>query len=217
MFSIPLLLLLGAELSEVIALVMTAVCIQGITALWKMHDAIPWKPTVTACLLRVTGIPLGILGLKQLTAAGRDEVRQFVGLAILLLVASRLLWRPPSQAPSRWWQVPAFVASGFLAGLIGMGGPPIVLWVTAQGWQPRPVRGFLVTVFLFTLPANLLLLLAMVGWGLGSAMVKGLLFGPLVVLGSLAGVRVGDLLSRKQLTLAAYGLLLLLGLSAVLA
>lgn len=215
MFAIPLILRLGYSLSEAVTMVLSAVMIQGLTGLFKLYKDIPWKPTLRATVLRTAGIPLGILGLEAIDSAARGQVKQMVGLAILLLVVLRLLWTVPEKVPSQWWQLPSFLLSGYLVGLIGMGGPPLVLWVTAQHWQPRVTRSFLIAVFLFTLPPNLWLLVEMVGPGLADSIVRGFLFGPLVIAGALLGVWLGDKLNRDQLTKLAYGILALLGLASL--
>lgn len=215
MLAIPLILRLGYSLSEAVTLVLAAVMIQGFTGLAKLHRDIPWKPTLTATVLRTLGIPLGILGLRVIDSAARGQVKQLVGAAILLMVLLRLLWTVPEKVPSKWWQVPSFLLSGYLVGLIGMGGPPLVLWVTAQRWEPRSTRSFLIAVFLFTLPPNLWLLVHMVGPELVSSIMRGFLFGPLVIAGALLGVWLGDKLSREQLTRLAYGILALLGLASL--
>ena len=36
-----------------------------------------------------------------------------------------------------------FTGSGVLAGLCGMGGPPLVLWAMAHDWPTQRIRGFL--------------------------------------------------------------------------
>lgn len=215
MLSIPLLFRLGYSLSEAIAMALSAVLIQGLTGLAKMYKDVPWRPTLMASGLRIVGIPLGIVGLNYIGSAEKAQVKQFVGAAILAMVVLRLLWKVPDKVPSSWWQPPTFLSSGFLVGLIGMGGPPLVLWVTAQHWKPRATRSFLIAVFLLTLPPNLILLVKMVGYQTWPAMVRGFLFGPLVIVGALLGVWLGDKLDKDQLTKLAYGILALLGLGSL--
>lgn len=214
MLTVPLLLRLGLSLPEAVAMALSAVVIQGLTGLAKLHKDVPWKPTLTAALFRTASIPLGILGLQAIGSASQARVKQFVGVAILLLVAVRLLWTVPEKVPHRWWQLPSFLCSGFLVGLIGMGGPPLVLWVTAQRWEPRATRSFLIAVFLFTLPPNLWLL-AQAQPETWPMMVRGTLFGPIVIAGSLLGVWLGDKLDKDQLTKLAYGILALLGIGSL--
>jgi len=113
--------------------------------------------------------------------------------------------------------VVAFSLSGVLQGVAAVGGPPLVLWVMAHRWSNRQTRAFLFSTFLLTMPYQLLYLYVHFGPGLLPTMVTGLLFSPLVALGSLTGIRLGNTLPKPLLRKLAYAALLLMAALSILA
>jgi len=79
-----------------------------------------------------------------------------IGGILCLLVAIQYLWRQHPVKAMHWgWGGLAFIGSGLLAGLCGMGGPPLVIWSMAHDWPAEKTRGFLFAVFATSIPTKL--------------------------------------------------------------
>jgi len=217
LFALPLLLWSGLDLSQAVALILVSIFVQvaiGAVSLW--HE-IPWSKTVWAALTRYATLPLGVALLTSVEALGQARVKQVIGVVLLVLIASVMLWRvPPRDKLHLGWGVAAFSLSGVLQGLAAVGGPPLVLWVMAHRWSNRQTRAFLFSVFLLTMPYQLLYLYFNFGKALLPTMATGLLFSPLVALGSLTGIRLGNTLPKPLLRKLAYTALLLMAALSIL-
>ena len=64
----------------------------------------------------------------------------------------------------------AGMASGYMAGAFGMGGPPLVLWTMAHDWPAKKSRAFLWSNYLVFMPIQSCLLLWLFGWKAAMAM-----------------------------------------------
>jgi uncharacterized membrane protein YfcA len=132
-----------------------------------------------------------------------------------MILTQLLLKVKPTESIHVLWGVLAFSLSGFLNGMIGMGGPPLVLWVAAHDWNPREVRAFLLSTFLLSIPLNMALLCYHFGQSILYDVSIGVGFAPVLVVGSLIGVRLGNLLSKARLRQLAYGLLVCIALTSL--
>ena len=73
----------------------------------------------------VVGTPLGVWLLTALPAS-----------ALVRLIGFMLL----ARLPGRGWALGAGVAAGILGGAVGTPGPPVILYISAQGWSPRTIK-----------------------------------------------------------------------------
>jgi uncharacterized membrane protein YfcA len=108
------------------------------------------------------------------------------------------------------WGLIAGTACGVLAGMIGTGGPPVVIWVMAHRWDNRRSRVALWLIFLASVPTQLFWLYYTFHDQALNGIKVGLLGLPFVLIGMAAGIRVGNYLSKERLRLTAYVLLLLI-------
>ena len=156
--------------------------------------------------------------LKTLVSRDADQVRLVIGGILCALVAVQLLW-PPSPVESMYWIWAgiAFITSGLLAGVCGMGGPPLVLWSMAHDWPARKTRGFLFAVFATSIPVQLVLLSVTFGTSILWYAALGVALVPLVYVAAAVGLPIGNRLGRKRLRYLAYILLLAIGVSTMLA
>lgn len=155
--------------------------------------------------------------LGVLVELGTARVKQVVGVILLLALGMQWLLKiKPRQHIGVGWTLIAGAASGLTAGLVGMGGPPVVLWVMAHDWPAKKSRAFLWATFMMLIPFNLVLLVIKFGSGMWGSCLIGLCLSPLVVLGSELGQRVGELMNRHRLRSAALLLLLVLALVSIL-
>lgn len=217
LFATPLLLRCGLPLPQIITLVVTCSFCQALTGLHHLRADIPWKSVVTATAVRLAGIALGLFALNVLVRLDKEKIQMMVGLILCTIVTLQLLIRPkPHRSLHPAWGGAAFLSSGLLSGICGMGGPPLVLWSMAQPWNSRRVRAFLFGVFASSLPLQLIFLAVTFGAGILHYAGLGLLLFPFVYTGALAGLPLGNRMEKKQLRKIAYAILLLVGISAVL-
>ena len=216
-FAIPVIIWSGIPLEHAIAIVVSLVAVQASTACWTNRQHIRWKDVLTLSLFRYCSAPLGVwllaLSRDHLTP---DQIKQGVGVLLLLALGLQALARPrPRHHLSKGWTPVVGLSSGFLAGLVGMGGPPVVLWVMAHRWTTIEMRTLLWSVFLLMVPWQL----SMEVWQFGShilySALVGVLYAPVVIVAAMAGAKLGDRLSRERLRRGAYALLAALGLVSV--
>jgi hypothetical protein len=181
-----------------------------------LKDELPWRLSITAAGGRCAGLGLGLLILSELAHREMAQVRAVIGAILCCVVVLQVMWRPkPVQALHWGWGGCAFVTSGVLQGVCGMGGPPLVIWSMAHNWSGKRVRGFLFAAFGMTIPVQLALLTSTFGTSILWDILLGLACYPLVYVGTQIGLRIGHTVNREKLTIIAYALLLATGLSAV--
>ncbi len=217
LFAIPLMVWAGVGLPESIAVTLGGVMVQTAWNLYRYRDHVSLRDTLPLFYLRVLTLPVGIVLLGVLVSFGQARVKQAIGGMLLLVLVLQWAMKVKPRDHVGWgWTVLAGCASGLTAGLVGMGGPPVVLWVMAHDWPAKKARAFLWATFLMLSPVNTVLLVWKFGGGIWGPVLLGLCLAPLVVLGSEAGMRAGGLMSRQRLRAAAFGLLLLLALASLL-
>jgi len=205
------------DLPGAISVTLGGVMVQTGWNLYRYRDHVNLRETLALFALRVLTLPVGIALLGVLVTFGQARVKQAIGAALLLILAVQWVLKVKPRERVPWgWTVLAGGTSGLTAGLVGMGGPPVVLWVMAHDWPSKKSRAFLWATFLMLTPVNAALLIYKFGGDLWGPMLLGLCLAPLVVAGSEVGMWAGALMSRQRLRAAAFGLLLLLALVSVL-
>lgn len=216
LFATPLLVWIGIPLPSVITLVATCSMIQAIIGARKLHATVPWRSALTATAVRLAGVIIGLFLLKRLAVLNTGHIRMVLGCILCLLVVIQFLWRPQPVTIMHWsWAGLAFIASGLLAGLCGMGGPPLVLWSMAHDWSTEKTRGFLFAVFATSSPVQIVLLSLTFGTSILWNAAIGVAFLPLVYLGSIIGLPIGNRMAKDKLSRIAYAILLVIGISTV--
>ena len=216
LFATPFLLWSGVQLTTSITVVATCALVQSLLGMRAFRANLPWRMSLTAAAGRCAGLGLGLLILRDIANMEMVKMRACIGAILCVVVVVQVVCRPrPVQALHWGWGGFAFLSSGVLQGVCGMGGPPLVIWSMAHDWSGEKMKGFLFAAFGLTIPVQLVLLAS----SFGGAILKDVLFGlacfPLVYVGSLIGLRVGRSLDRKKLRAFAYALLLVTGVSAV--
>lgn len=219
LFAIPCVVLCGLPLEQAISLVLTLVFVQTAAASYRYRSDIPWKDVLWLTVFRLIAIPVGVgllVLLKQRCTP--DRIKQFVGCMIFVAMALQLKSRP-SVGPrhrSSWSGALAGMASGLLAGLVGMGGPPLVLWLTARDWSTQRVRALLATLFLLMVPWQLSIIYRQFGDPILRVMALALAYMPVVVISGWLGNVCGDRLPRHLLRRISYLLLILIAVFSIL-
>ncbi|WP_421782966.1 TSUP family transporter [Kiloniella litopenaei] len=217
LIALTFLTLLGIELTIVVPLLLTAGLAQLLVGVYKLRDHIQYRPLIKGSVIRYVTLPLGIISLGYITTAiDKDQIEQLVGIIILGIVGLQLVVRPiPRENLHPIWTFLAFGASGYTAGLIAVGGPPIVLWVMAHKWTNGQIRSFLFASFLASAPINAVVLYLVLGDSVFAQMLYGLAFSPLIALGSHLGVKLGHAFSPEKLRTIAFSILAISSLSSV--
>jgi uncharacterized membrane protein YfcA len=217
LFATPMLIWAGIPLDQVVVMVAVGSMIQCATGVRHLSESVPWRPALLATALRLIFVLVGVSILKRLILLDPVRLRLSIGCLLCLLVAVQYFWRPhPVHRVHPGWTFFAFSSSGLLAGMTGMGGPPLALWVMAHNWSQEKTRGFFFATFLTFIPLQLIMLFLTPGLGpLGKALLTAVAFSPLILLGSYIGLAAGKRISKKRLCDLIYICLLVSGVSAV--
>ncbi len=210
LFAIPCVVLCGLPLEQAISLVLTLVLVQTATAAWRYRSDIPWPDVWLLTVYRLVTIPLGVwllAILKQRCAP--DRIKQFVGCMIFVALAFQLSARrsPGLRRHAGLWGAVAGMTSGLFAGLVGMGGPPLVLWLNAHDWSTQRVRSLLAILFLLMVPWQLTIVYLRFGDPILRVMVLALVYMPVVAISGWLGNLCGDRVPRSRLKVISYVLL----------
>ncbi|MEO0476556.1 MAG: TSUP family transporter, partial [Planctomycetota bacterium] len=122
----------------------------------------------------------------------------------------------PREHLAQGWAWLAGLAGGVTAGAVGMGGPPLVLWVVAHDWPNKKARLFLWASFWFVMPIQIVVLVLMFEPVTQLKMTgMGVLTLPIAMLGTAAGLWLGHRLPKQQLRWAMIALLVVLGVTSL--
>jgi len=217
LFATPLLLWIGMPLPNAIVIVATCSFIQASFGVKHLSASIPWKLSWMATFVRSVTLMIGLLILLKVSGSDPLEIKFMIGTVLCILVFVQMVFKIHSKEKVHWgWAALSFSASGTLAGICGMGGPPLILWAMAHDWSTEKVRGFLFSVFMVSIPIHLLMMVMTFGdeilWSIGLAF----LLTPIVFLGAKIGLPLGNKLPKLVMRRLVNILLLLIGLSSMI-
>ena len=217
MIAVPLLVEAGFSLSQAVALTTLAIGIQVLFGAWQLRAHIPWGDVKLAATLRYLTVPIGVLLLLSVEGMEAEEMKRLVGLGVLsgALIRGLARSRTARELPLPV-SVATFCLSGILQGLVAMGGPPVVLWMTTRDWRARQARAFTMTLFLLNAPLQVLLLLFLSRTMSVDVLLMAVVLTPFIFLGTTIGLRIGDHFSKPLLNKAALGVLIVIALNAIL-
>ncbi len=217
LFSVPLLLLLGFPLSESVALAVGAGAVQLVLGLRSVHHEVVWKDAIRLALIQAVCVPVGMVGMQILSDAGPDTVKQGVGAVLLVVLIIRQALRPaPRDHVPAVWGVVAASVSGLLAGLSGMGGPPLVVYALAHRFSIDRFRAFLWSQFALVVPIMVIGLGLRFGWAVLWSFGLGVALTPCLWVGAKIGERISAAWDVKTVQRLAVGLLYVIALSGAL-
>ncbi len=217
MIAVPLLVEAGFSLSQAVALTTLSIGIQVVFGAWQLRAHIPWPEVKLAAITRFLTVALGILLLLSVEAMDAVAVKRLVGIGVLLGVIARVR---AGKSLKREWPIAASIAafslSGVLQGLVAMGGPPLVLWMTARDFRAQEARAFTMTLFLLNAPVQVGLLLLLSQTMSLEVILMALVLSPLIYVGTTIGVRLGDRFDKERLNRVALAVLVVIALKAML-
>ena len=211
MFGIPLLMLCGFEMPEAQVIVITAMLPQNILAVWQLRKELSWREWIIPALVRVAFLPLGVLVMGWMQEEAKPLLRQLVGG--VMLTATGMQWlskKEPKSESATHWMVGTFSLSGFLQGLCGMSGAPMVLWCYARPWSANKIRAFLFTVYLTSFLPQWLMLAGRFGKIVPAAGLRTVMALPLVLLGTFAGLKLAHHIPDHAARQLSYAVLIIL-------
>lgn len=214
--AVPLLVLAGLGLPEAITVAMLATAVQTGWNCYRHHADVDWRGTIPLLVSRLIGLPVGVFCLVLLVGEGPERVKQAIGAMVLLAVVTQWALKiKPRQSVGAGWTATAGLLSGWMGGLAGIGGPPLVLWVMAHDWPAKRARAFLWACILQLTPPLILLL----WWRFPDETIQGVILGllmiPVALLGAVVGAWLGSQLSRQRLRQVAYGMLVVIAIAAI--
>lgn len=200
LISIPLLIWSGFSLAESVALTSIPILVQLIINTWKLHDDVIWRDVLPSAAIRYVTLPIGIALLYFINSLDTTLIKQLVGVMLLLIILTQLFVSfKPRETLHFVWNILAFGMSGVMLGMLGMGGPPVILWLMAHEWPAKRTRAFISALFLLAAPVQISLLY----WKLGDAVSDAFLYGiaatPIVIISALIGVKIGNTFDREKL------------------
>ena len=216
LLAVPVLVWAGIPLPSAVATVIGGGVAQVGLGLWRLRGSIDGRVAVRVGVAAWLAIPLGVAVMVLLTQTEPDDIRRGVGIAVVTVVTARLALRPTPRAHvARAWGWLAGATSGFLAGLVGMGGAPLVLFAMANDWDNDRFRAFLWLQFLAAYP----LMLAALSWRFGAQVPAHFAIGLLCTPVAWAGTWIGIVATKRwkpgHLRLAATIMLYAIGLSGI--
>lgn len=191
LFAVPLLLLQGLELPQAMATLAGAAFVQTSWGAWTYRDRIDTRLTVPIGAGQVVGIPLGALALTVLTGLDPVWIRVAVAGVIFGALGAWAFWDiEPVEALPTPIRFGAGLTSGLLAGMVGMAGPPLVLYGLCHEWDKDRFRVFLWSQMVIGIPLVLAALVLNFGTGVLVYTAIGVCCAPLVWLAFQAAMRV---------------------------
>ena len=213
MITIPLFLAAGLDLPESIILATATSMAHTGLATYELRAHLNWKNLKPAIIWRSIGLPIGILALGYIDHNWPiEQTKQLVGVSTLVVIAlqiSKARARGISSNPLS--AIGAFFLSGFMAGSIGMGGPPMVLWVTSQNWRVQSAKAFIIASIACSLPLNLIFLYLKFPDKFNQVLLPAAWSLIAVIIGLRLGLKVSQLWSEERLKKGIY---IVLGLIA---
>ncbi|MEM9368610.1 MAG: sulfite exporter TauE/SafE family protein [Planctomycetota bacterium] len=214
---VPLMLWAGYSVPEAQSALLVATIPQNVAGVWSFRDAIEPNRLVGPAMGRLIALPIGVAALQWMESASMVLLRQLVGGCVLAATLATW-WLRPTQRDSvaPFWGCLAFPTSGFLQGIVGMGGPVMVFWVQAHRWDTRQSRGFLFAMYLVSIvPAMIILYLFFGGRIVAPGLIAGMAIPWLLVVTQM-GLRLGTWLGTERLRRVTLVLLFLIGLTGLL-
>jgi uncharacterized membrane protein YfcA len=171
-----------------------------------------WRRIGLILSAAIVGAPIGNF---VLTVVAPEPMRWVISAIVLGAVAMLASgWRYHGK-PHTSATLTVGVSSGFLNGLSGMAGPPVVFYYLAGKDPATEVRANLTTYFVFVDAAAMMVFVArdLVGW---SSFLQGLALAPAVIAGGLLGERLFPLASEVFYRRLAMCLLVAVAVGSVL-
>jgi uncharacterized membrane protein YfcA len=204
-----------AQAIQLVIIVSTALSLAVIPGLRR---AIAPRLLLRLALGSLAGLPLGLVAFRR---ADPVVVRGVVGATILVFAGLMAVWRRrrrPSAAlaMSRGRDLTAGAVSGAASALVGMAGPPVVIYLLVTEAPPLIARATLLAFFSLSYAATLVAHAMTIGIP-GPTWLGAAILIPFAFLGGFAGRPLGDRLGAEAFAILAIILLAVAGLYTLVA
>lgn len=217
LFSMPLMIVCGVPITTAVSVVAIVSALQSAWSWFHNRQHVNWRDPVAITLISMIAMPAGIFLLEYISTQSQSVARKSIGAAILVILLAQLIFKvKPRQKLASGWSWLAGGLGGFLTGLFGTGGPPLVMWVMAHDWSNERSRAFLWLAFLMMTPAKVSLLLWRFGDSVVWPMAAGFAMIPAVMIGALIGMYFGRLMSKTVLRGAMVTLLAIIAITSMI-
>lgn len=211
----PLYLMIIAPATAVHLVIILATALSAIV-LPRLHHAIAKGLLARLLLGSIAGLPLGLLAFRH---SDRATVRIAAGATVLGFAALLALLRSrvrqvPIIRMSHARDLAAGAVSGAATALVGMAGPPVLIYLLLAGAGSLVIRATLLAFFAAVYAATLAAHATTVGIAAETWLTAGVML-PFAVLGGFVGRPLGDRLGASGFAVLAIGLLTIAGLFAL--
>ena len=195
-----------------IALCLLLEIVVALPLLLPVVRLVDWRRIGLLLLAAVAAIPSGNLALTWIDPQPMRWLISAIVLAAVAMLASG--WRYAGR-PNLVATLAAGACSGFLNGLSGMAGPPVIFYYLAGTEAAALVRANLTTYFVFVDLATLAVFTArqLIGW---DTALQALVLAPAVIAGGMAGGRLFPLASERFYRRLALGLLVAVAIGVLI-
>ncbi len=206
--------ILGVRLaSPVVALV--ALMLSALNAL-RFRGALDRRELTRLALAAACGVPLGVWALGRI-----DEqlVKAILGVVLIAyaLYSLFVIWQRVKVRPlAAWWAYPLGFLAGCLGGAYNTSGPPVILYGSMRQWPHNTFRSVLQTFFFLT-GALTIITHFFAGHITPTVLTYGMLAAPVALAGNVLGSLLDRRFSPQAFRLLSLALLLVLGVSLLLA
>jgi uncharacterized membrane protein YfcA len=215
---VPALLWCGYTIPAAQCSLLVATIPQNAWGVWTLRESISLRLVIWPGLIRVLFFPIGVLLLQSMETLETDTIRQIVGAVVLAATVAIIVFRPEPRATlNPVWAMIAFPLSGFLQGLVGMGGPVMVFWLQAHDWGSKKTRAFLFAMYLISIAPGLAILYLFFGARIIGPGIVAATMIPFLFVATHFGLSVGARLGRRRLRRVTLALLFLMGAAGLAA
>lgn len=215
---VPALLWCGYSIPAAQCSLLVATIPQNTWGFWTLRESVSARQIFWPGIGRVSFLPLGMWALQSMETLEPQRLRQIVGGVVLAATIAIIVFRPaPREKLNPIWAMIAFPLSGFLQGLVGMGGPAMVFWIQAHDWGTKQTRAFLFAMYLVSIAPALGILYYFFGNRIIPAGILAATLIPLLLVVTYYGLKFGSKLGRIRLRRVTLGLLLLMGIAGLAA
>lgn len=159
------------------------------------------------------GVPIGVWLLPSLPVAA---FKLAIGLTLIVFCLFLLVvpdhWR--LQVRHRMAELVVGLAGGFMGGLTGVPGPPVIMWGTVQDWSRQEKRA-LYQVFILAVLVTMLVASAVAGLMSAAFFWGALIIAPVTVAGAACGTFVYRRVDDRRFDRLVLGILLASGIGLV--
>ena len=143
LISLPLLDLF-LPLKTIIPLVCLLALLTSLTLSIQLRSHVEWKSILLLLAATLPAVPAGVYLLKHVPA---QYLSIALGTIMVAFTAHQLLVRPVQRDLGVGWTLFAGLLSGALAGSIGAGGPPVIVYSALRTWDKNRAKATLALYF----------------------------------------------------------------------